>query len=68
MALDLFEVRVYRQELRCDECDVELQVDPAIARESWMAYFYRCPKCGKRESHGELFPRTIYVRKKREER
>lgn len=68
MALEMFEVHVYRQELSCDECGELMKADPDVGREAWMAYFYKCPKCNKRETHSDEFPKTLYVRRRRDRR
>ena len=54
------EVKVYQDRLYCDECGEEMEFTGMALTSYPMQYPHVCPKCGKRHTTTELYPKIRY--------
>lgn len=54
------EVKTFIERAYCNDCGVELEMQPFVIDTYPPIYTYKCPKCGKIIESRETFPRTVH--------
>jgi len=51
----------YKETIRCDCCEVELKRELLVGLSFPPVYNYTCPKCGKKFTSHERYPKIEYI-------